>query len=113
MKTNQDFYVEEGDPRTVTVPLFNPDGSIYLAPVGSTALWWASLSRFDHPAAAPIKRTPILTTVSGQTVVSIPLTNSDTQGRAGRWYHECQLMISGNPVTVFSGTMTVRKTLIA
>jgi hypothetical protein len=112
MKYNQDFYVDEGDPKTVLVPLFNPDGTPYAAPGGATGLWWASGSKYDDPDDAAIKHAVTLTTGSGQTTVSVPLIATDTQGRAGRWYHECRLLISGNPIRVFSGTMTVRKTLV-
>jgi hypothetical protein len=112
MRTNQDFYVDEGDPKVITIPLTNPDNTPYIAPVGATVDWWASGSPFDDPATAPIKHVGSMATVSGQSVVSVPLVAADTQGRAGRWYHECRVMASGNPVRTFSGTMTVRKTLI-
>jgi hypothetical protein len=113
MKTNQDFYIDEGDPKSLTVPLTNPDGSAYLAPGGATADWWAAPSRFDDPTTAPIKHAVSIATVNGQSVVTVPVLPGDTQGRGGkRFYHECRVLTSGVPLRMFSGTMTVRKTLI-
>jgi hypothetical protein len=117
MMTNQDFEIPEGDTRTVSVPLVDADGAVFAVPAGATVRWWASRSPFDGNAALIKKTTPgtiALSTSGGQTTVNVALVDADTRGRAfKRLYHEGYVaQLDGQILRLFSGTMTVTKTLV-
>lgn len=113
---NQDFDVDEGSSRNVTVPLTN-NGAPYVVPAGGVVRWWASYSQFD---ATPViqKSTAFasvgLSTAGGQTTVSVFLQAGDTAGLGQKkLFHQAWLNTpDGTTLPLFSGTMTVVKRLV-
>jgi len=116
---NQDFEVDEGATRTISVPL-TQNGVPYIVPVGSTITWWASPSQFDAAETVPIKKstatTGVAVTTSGsQSTVAISIQAADTIGRGQKkLFHQARIALSGGVVVpLFSGTMSVIKRLVA
>lgn len=116
---NQDFEVDEGSTRTISVPL-TQDGAVYEIPGGSTVEWWASPSQFDTSGSVPIKKSTATSGVSfstsdGQSTVAIAIQAADTIGRGQKkLFHQARITLSGGVVVpLFSGTMSVIKRLVA
>lgn len=114
----QDFSMHSGDDRVLTVTVLDSAGSAVNI-TGGTITW--ALSKQAADAVEPKGDALITksTSVGGVTITdgpngqcSVTLVEADTADLAGTYYHEMQVVLSGDTSTVLYGTATIKKDLI-
>jgi len=113
----QDFSMHSGDDRVLEVTINDSAGSA--VDISTATITWA-LSRISTTAVEP-KGAALLTKTLGAGVTlidgpngrcDVALVEADTDDLAGSFYHEMQIVISGDTSTVMYGTVTIKKDLI-
>ena len=113
----QDFSMHSGDDRVLEITIRENDhGTLDIT---GAAITWA-LSRIVTDKVEPKGAAIVTKTVgSGITItnahnghVEVAITETDTDDLAGTYYHEMQLVLSGDTSTVMYGTVTIKKDLI-
>jgi len=113
----QDFSMHSGDNRSLSVTI--TDQSQAVLDVSGAAITWA-LSRAVTDKVEPKGVAIVSKTVgSGITItdgsnglVEVTIAEADTASLAGTYYHEMQMVLSGNTSTIMYGTVIIKKDLI-
>ena len=113
----QDFSMHSGDDRVLEVSITD-SANAALNITGATVTWALSRAVADkvEPKGAAIVTKTVgsgitLTNPSGG-VLQVAIAETDTDDLAGTYYHEMQLVLSGDTSTVMYGTVTIKKDLI-
>ena len=113
----QDFSMHSGDDRVLQVTVRNPANAV--VNISGATITWA-LSKKSASSVEP-KGSAIVTktTSSGISITDaangrcdVTLAEADTASLAGTYYHELQIVLSGDTSTVMYGTVTIKKDLI-